>query len=146
MKIKSSSEKISVFIYKNIDVDINDYVKKLVLKLKKKYKLDIFGFYTVNVYLNNKFGAIIDIVKEEDIDFFVDLLDLKVNVFKDSPIYLKFDDYFILSRDDVCFYNNNYYILIDKLTYNEFIKVSEFCDFIYGSEFENIKSNLLLNK
>ena len=145
MKIVSSVDKITIFIYKNEVIDdINDYMKKLILKLKKKYHLDIFGFYKVNIYKNNKIGMIIDLLKEDDIDFFTDLVDLKIKVYEDSNMYLRFNDYFFREKKKVYVINNNYYMDIDKLSNKDFLSMIEFCSVIYGDELEKLKEKLIV--
>lgn len=145
MKIVSSVDKITIFIYKNEVIDdINDYMKKLILKLKKKYHMDIFGFYKVNIYKNNKIGMIIDLLKEDDIDFFTDLVDLKIKVYEDSNMYLRFNDYFFREKKKVYVINNNYYMDIDKLSNKDFLSMIEFCSVIYGDELEKLKEKLIV--
>ena len=145
MRIVSSVDKITIFIYKNEVIDdINDYMKKLILKLKKKYHLDIFGFYKVNIYKNNKIGMIIDLLKEDDIDFFTDLVDLKIKVYDDSNMYLRFNDYFFREKKKVYVINNNFYMNIDKLSNKDFFSMIEFCSVIYGDELEKLKEKLIV--
>ena len=83
MKIISNGDKLSVFVINNKDIDLNNldmYMKELIIKLRRKYRKDIYGFYKVDVYVKDKIGMIIDFNLEEEIDFFRDLVDLKVVV------------------------------------------------------------------
>ncbi len=147
MKIVSSEDKITVFIYKKENIkDINEYMKKLILKLKRKYQIDIFGFYSVKVYKNKKIGMIIELIKEDDIDFFTDLVDLKIKVYENSDIFLKFNDYFLKEKKSFYTLDNNYYIDINKITNKEFLSMIEFCNIIYGENLLKIKDQLLIHK
>lgn len=145
MKIISSDDKLSIFLptLKSKE-NINDYLKMLILRLKRNYKIDIFGFYKVNVYQNKKIGMIIDLIKEEEIDFFKDLLDLKITVSEDSDIYLRFNDYFLNKEKNVYLFENNYYIGVKDLSNKEFLSMIEFCELIYGEDLERIKEHLKL--
>lgn len=140
MKIKTSKNKITVQIITQKEIsNINDYIKKVILTLKRKYKIDIFGFYKVNVYINNKIGIIIDIIKDHDIDYINDLLDLKIKVYNNSPMFLEFDDYVFKEKKDLIIKNNNYYLEVTKIEKNELLKLIEFCKIIYGEKLNEIE-------
>jgi len=132
MKIITKKDKITVRIIKEEDINnINDYIKRIILTLKRKYKIDIFGFYRVDVYQNSKVGLIIDIIKKEDIDYFNDLLDLKENIKKNSPMYLKFNDYFLNEKKDIQIIDNSFYISVDNITKKEMLEMIEFSEIVY---------------
>lgn len=140
MKIRTSKNKITVQIITQKEIsNINDYIKKVILILKRKYKIDIFGFYKVNVYINNKIGIIIDIIKDHDIDYINDLLDLKIKVYNNSPMFLEFDDYVFKEKKDLIIKNNNYYLEVTKIEKNELLKLIEFCKIIYGEKLNEIE-------
>ena len=135
MKVIPKKDRITVYIITKENInDINEYIKKVILTLKRKYKIDIFGFYKINVYKNNKIGVLIDIIKEDDIDYFKDLLDLKIKVYENSKMYLKFNDYFLNEKKNIIIKNNNYYIDIDNLREKELIKMIEFCEILVGEK------------
>ena len=145
MKVVFSENKISIFMPKIIsNADINDYIKKLIIKLKHNYKVDIFGFYKVNVYKNQRIGMIIDLIMEEEIDFFKDLLDLKIEVKEDSEIYLKFDDYFLNNNKNIYHFKDNYYISIDNLSDSDFLSMIEFSKPVYGEDLTSVKNKFKL--
>ena len=132
--------KLINFNYKE-EKDIEKFLKDKIIKLKKKYHKDISGFYNVNVYQNNKYGLIIELIHESDIDFFKDLIDIKVNVYYDSDIYLELDDYFLIEKyKNKYFYNNKYYISIDDIPYIDIIALSDFYKYIYGNKLISIKN------
>lgn len=140
MKIRTSKNKITVQIITQKEIsNINDYIKKVILTLKRKHKVDIFGFYKVNVYINNKIGIIIDIIKDHDIDYINDLLDLKIKVYNNSPMFLEFDDYVFKEKKDLIIKNNNYYLEVTKIEKNELLKLIEFCKIIYGEKLNEIE-------
>lgn len=145
MKFVSSDDTITIYIYKNEVIDdINDYMKKLILRLKRKFHIDIFGFYQANIYKNNKIGMIIDLLKEDDIEFFTDLVDLKIKVYENSNMYLKFNDYFFSEKKKVYVINGNYYINIDEVSKKDFLSMIEFGSIIYGEELAKVKKELIV--
>ena len=144
MKIISNGDKLSVFVIDNKDIDLNNldmYMKELIIKLRRKYRKDIYGFYRVDVYIKDKIGMIIDFNLEEEIDFFKDLVDLKVVVHEDVDVFLKFSDYFLFDNKKVYFFEGEYYVDIDDLSDEEFLEKLEFCKVIYGEELSDIKGN-----
>ena len=144
MKIISNSDKLSVFVINNKDIDLDNldmYMKELIIKLRRKYRKDIYGFYKVDVYLKDKIGMIIDFTLEEEIDFFRDLVDLKVVVHEEADVFLKFSDYFLFDKKKVYFFEGEYYVDIDDLSDEEFLEKLEFCKVIYGEELSDIKGN-----
>ena len=144
MKIISNGDKLSVFVINNKDIDLNNldmYMKELIIKLRRKYRKDIYGFYKVDVYIKDKIGMIIDFNLEEEIDFFRDLVDLKVVVHEEADVFLKFSDYFLFDKKKVYFFEGEYYVDIDDVSNKEFLEKLEFCDTIYGEELSNIKDN-----
>ena len=144
MKIISNGDKLSVFVINNKDIDLNNldmYMKELIIKLRRKYRKDIYGFYKVDVYVKDKIGMIIDFNLEEEIDFFRDLVDLKVVVHEDADVFLKFSDYFLFDKKKVYFFYGEYYVDIDDVSDKEFLEKFEFCDTVYGEELSDIKGN-----
>lgn len=144
MKIISNGDKLSVFVINNKDIDLDNldmYMKELIIKLRRKYRKDIYGFYKVDVYVKDKIGMIIDFNLEEEIDFFRDLVDLKVVVHEDADVFLKFSDYFLFDKKKVYFFEGEYYVDIDDVSDKEFLEKLEFCDTIYGEELSDIKGN-----
>ena len=95
MRVVTSDDKTVVYVHRKDIKDINSYVKKLILRLKKQYGIKMFGFYQINVFKNFNFGMIIEIIKEDSIDYFNDFIDLKIKVYENSDIYFVFDDYFL---------------------------------------------------
>ena len=139
MKITINNENFIIYVNKKlINYDINDknsiekYIKDLILKIRKIYKIKIAGYYTVKVYQNIKYGLIFDIKKEDELYFFPDLIDLKVSIEYNSKILLESDDYFIFNSNKVYIKDNKYYVNIKDLEETEINRLSEFCTIKYS--------------
>ncbi len=151
MKFVFKDNKIIIYLNKeNIDFDISNkenlekYIKELVLNIKKIYGYKISGSYNVNIYENKKIGLIIEFIKKESFDFFPDLIDLKLNIFYDSDVYLKLDDYFLIKKYKNIYYNNNnFYIDVTDLIKKDILILSEFGKYIYGKNLEKLKNKLI---
>ena len=139
MKVVTSDNKIIIYSCKKEVEDINSYVKKLIFRLKKQYGINIFGFYQINVFKNSNVGMIIEIIKEDDIDFFEDFVDLKIKTYDNTDVYFVFNDYFFDKKKDIKIKDNNYYIDINTLSYKDFLFMTEFCDYVYDFLISDIK-------
>jgi hypothetical protein len=151
MKIITNKDDLNIIIYKSeIDCDLKQkdilekYIKKIILNIKRKNIININGFYKINVYHNEKFGIILDILKEDELDFFKDFLDFKVLVNYNSDIYFSFDDYFIINNKNIYYNDNKYYINIKNLKQKEILKLSEFSKIVYAEPLEELKPKLKL--
>lgn len=145
MKIVSNGDNYIIYVLENNldDINIKDYVKKIILKVKDKLVRYISGFYEVDVYSNNFYGIIIEMFKKNDFDFFKDFIELDINIDENSTMYFEFDDYFvILNKKDIYFYDNKYYVNIDKLNSKELLKMSEYGKIVYGSKLNEIENKL----
>ncbi len=142
MKVVTSIDKTIIYTYKKEIDDINSYVKKLILILKKRYGISMHGFYQISVFKNSNIGMIIEIIKEDNIDYFDDFVDLKIKVYENCNACFVFNDYFFDEKRDIKKCDNKYYLDINELPYKDFLLMTEFCDYIYGSEFENMKSKI----
>ena len=140
MKIVTNGENLVLYINKsiiNFDIHVKEqvekFIKTIVIKLRKR-GFDISGFYSVKVYQNNNYGLVIDMKKEDDLDFFPDLIDLKLVINYDSDMYIKVDDYFFVCCFDSIYFKDNYwYININDLDDKDIIKLLEFGELVYNS-------------
>ena len=146
MKFASRGDCFTIYVLTNnfLDAEIKDYVKKMVLRLKNRFRKYISGYYKAHVYINDCYGMIIDLIKEEDFDFFKDFIELDINILYDSEMYFKFNDYFlIMNKSDIFYYDDNYYVNIKKVSKREFLKLTEFGEIVYGNEVSRIKNKLV---
>ena len=120
MKIVNDNNKINIFMLEN-SLNVNNYnelnseIKNLFIKLIKKYKLDLFGYLKVTVFHNNICGNYLEIDKLYNSGYKEDIIDLKIIVYKNVPVYLEFDEYPLLAigKKIKCL-NNKYYLEIDN--------------------------------
>ena len=94
MKIELTNEKIVVYLnnyyFNTSDKDkLIREIKNLFIKLIKIYKLSFSGIYKVNLYENKIYGSILEIIKQEELLFSRDLIDIKVSVKKNNDIYFE---------------------------------------------------------
>ena len=135
---------------KKIKFDLKNNVeqqfKRLFIKIKSIYNIEMSGYYEVIVYLNDIYGMIIEIEKDNDdyVKLFGDTVDMKITFKFDSSIFYKLDEYktFDIENYDVYYYNDNFYVEIkDDINYTEYLKLLESSTIIYGTELKKIKNH-----
>lgn len=143
MKIELTNEKIVVYLnnyyFNTSDKDkLIREIKDLFIKLIKIYKLSFSGIYKVNLYENKLYGSILEIIKQEELLFSSDLIDIKVSVKKNNDIYLKTSDYFVFEDYQNIYYRDNSYYL-NILDTSNYLKLIEFCKIVYNIEKSDLK-------
>lgn len=132
-----------------IDTEVEKEFKKLFIRLKNIYCLDLKGYYEVNIYINDNYGIIIEMEKDDDeyIKIFGDTLDMKITFNFDCEIFYKIDniDFIEIDKYNLYYDNNNLYITLkNKSTLNkkEYLILLENSKLIYGNELKKIKMKL----
>lgn len=129
MKIESIDNKVIVYLYGET-IDINNYdemnkkIKDFFIKIMKRYNFDFFGYSKVSVYHNDNYGIILEIEKIYDMVTKYNTIDLKIIVYKNTPMYIELSD--LLFIDDfkkIIVYHGKYYLEIDNgLDINKYIE------------------------
>ena len=131
MKIeKINDTDYRIYYYKNIidEKSLYDDIKEIIKKIQKKLKLH--GFYKV-IAINKKIGLFLELKRLED-SFYKNTLDLKIEI-KDSDIYYKTTDYFIIKNmPNIRYKDGMYYCIVDD-DFDEMLEKVEFGDFIFDS-------------
>lgn len=144
MKIEMFENKYLVFLNKekisNIDFKIKKQVetcfRDIFSKIKKRSDKDISGLFNIKVYLNDLFGSILIIEKEniEYYEYFSNQIDMQIEIEYDATVLLEFNDIFdVISKRKIFSFNKKYYI-----EYIEDINYTEFSNIVYGEKAENI--------
>lgn len=133
----------------NLDGNYEKEFKRLFIKIKDIYNINMSGYYEVTVYINDIYGMIIDLQKDNDeyVKIFGDTVDMKITFKFDSPIYYELDEYinFNIENYNLYFYNDKFYLeLLDdsKYSYSEYLKLLESSYIIYGKEIYSIKNKM----
>lgn len=154
MKLTKQNNTYIVSLYKDylkIDTtnkkELEEYLKKLLIKMNNLFHQKFTGFYQVTLYQNDNYGFIAVFEKEEDLDYFKDLIDLRIQILFQSPMFLALKDYFIIPKNTSYYYdNNNFYININDIK-NEYLSLCEFGRICYlEDEIKSIRKNSLKKK
>ena len=144
MKIIFREDVIIIFLKKeninNIDFNsksvIEEYIKQLLTNLKRIINIDLYGLYTLNIFLDKYYGAVVEIDKvDNDIYYLNDIIDMKINIIETEFLYeidlLKIDK----SKYDIYLYKDKIFLKIKKdLDNQEFMRLIENSNIIYDDE------------
>ena len=140
--MKITDNKIIVFLDKKFDVtkmNLEKYFKKLFNKIKINYGIDVSGYYNIDVYVDNYYGNIIEINKEDNEYYnFFNQIDMRIKINK--GIFLYEIDYEYLNNkiiNNCILYklNNRLYLQIKNDIVNNIL---EYSNIIYGKEVRKI--------
>lgn len=133
----------------NINENVEQEFKKLFLKIKNIYNLELSGYYEVLVYINDNYGIIIEMEKDDDeyIKLFKDTLDMKITFKFDCEIYYKIEniDFINFKNYNLYYYNNELYLSLKnnlKIPYKDYLYLLENSSIIYGSDLKKIKHQM----
>ena len=120
---------------------IEEYLKTIFLILKKRLNKEFYGFYNIDIYVNNIYGVIIEINKEK-IDFYdymTNQIEMQVNIETNSDFLFEIDDMFdnnLYLKTTLYLYNDKYYLDIPS---DIDINILEYVCIVYGKERDMVK-------
>ena len=141
--------------FKNINFDnkntLENYFQDFFLKLKQNYKFDVCGFYAIDIYIDNTYGVVISMLKEDVdyYDYFNSNIDMQISKPKKTKFLYKVDDLFfidkkILNKLEIYDYMGDYYLKSNNISNKEIIKLIEFSEIIYDETEKIIKFGNLI--
>lgn len=153
MKVIGNENSLTIYINKsNLEINLDDkeeledYFRSIFLKIKEFYNVKLNGFYITNAYIDNKYGIIID-MKKDDVDFiyYNDYeIEMQLVVNKIDFLY-EIEDIFldknIYSKVDIYSYKNKYYLKIKEDVLKDII---EYVNIIYINTENILKYGKLL--
>ena len=139
--IINNEDSFILFFNKLNNINLDNYeeeFKKIFLSLKKYYNIKINGFYNIIVYINNYYGIILKVEKDNDLDVYYKQVDMHIIIEKDYTFLYKIEDYYFINNlnlFNIYYYNNEFYLEI-----KEKIEDKDMYNLIENSEiiFENI--------
>ena len=118
--------------FNNVD-SLEEYLRKLICNLKNIYNIDIKGFYNIKIYIDNLYGAILEL-EAEDLDYgdYFNQIEMRI-----IPIYTDFlyqiDDY-LFNLGKLYLYKNNIYLKANKdISYKDYIRVMDYAKIVYNN-------------
>lgn len=125
------------------DTKLEDYFKKLFLKLSQKYDIELTGYYDVIIYKDSNYGAVIEF-SNDDIDYYsyFNQVDVKIIMSKRDlflyEINYNFIDDKILKKCECYKFLDKLYLKINSIDRENYFKLLELSNIIYGSKVDEI--------
>ncbi len=137
LDIYLKKELIKNYNFKNKD-ELEKYLKKLFKILNDKYKIKIEGYYEIDVYLDNNYGVIINLNREDYdyYDYFKNQVDMKIRII-DTEFLYEVEDIpkSLLDKVSVNIENDKIYLKIEKkLKKLEMMKLLESSKIVYDKK------------
>lgn len=126
MKCTIENNKIIVYVEKYTknyldDIDyLEDYFRKIFIKLKEKYNIKVQGFCNVDVYTDNS-DMVLEIEEEKElVDYYEDIIDMKISIHESTFLYEVLNIFNINKyiNGDIFLYKNKFYIKKKDMNFN----------------------------
>lgn len=147
MKVKTINEdEIIVFLNKKYfydldlenDEKVEEYFRDIFKSLLNNYDIALKGSYTIYFYSDKNYGIILKIIREDEIYYYDNQIDMNIN-FVNNPFLYKINysylDKYLLKYSKLYMYKNEFYLQI-KEKIDEIIlgKIIEISDIIFEDE------------
>lgn len=121
MKIDYYSDKVVIYLIgKKIKLE-NSSIKELLTNifdvLVNDYDFEINNNYNINIYINEVYGIIVELVNEEIIKK-EDTVHINLNVMNDKLFLYEIDDPLKYINSEIYYYDDKYYLNVKKMDIN----------------------------
>ena len=131
MKVEMLSDKIIVYLLDNKKYNEDSDIKKMLIKvfdnLEKYYGITFTSDYNLDLYINRYYGMILEIKENEDF-VYDDIVNLKLNVLRDTLFLYEVDDPLEYINYEIYYYNDKFYVNAKR----EDINLIENSNLVYG--------------
>ena len=131
MKVEMVSDKIIVYLLDNKKYNEDSDIKKMLIKvfdnLEKYYDITFTSDYNLDLYINRYYGMILEIKENEDF-IYDDIVNLKLNVLRDTLFLYEVDDPLEYINYEIYYYNDKFYVNAKR----EDINLIENSNLVYG--------------
>ena len=131
MKVEMLSDKIIVYLLDNKKYNEDSDIKKMLIKvfdnLEKYYDITFTSDYNLELYINRYYGMILEIKENKDF-IYDDIVNLKLNVLRDTLFLYEVDDPLEYINYEIYYYNDKFYVNAKR----EDINLIEDSNLVYG--------------
>lgn len=131
MKVEMLSNTIIVYLLDNNKYNEDSDIKKILINvfdnLEKYYNITFTSDYNLELYINRYYGMILEITENED---FIcdDIVNLKLNVLRDTLFLYEVDDPLEYINYEIYYYNDKFFVNAKR----EDIDLIENSNLVYG--------------
>ena len=131
MKVEMLSNTIIVNLLDNKKYNEDSDIKKILINvfdnLEKYYNITFTSDYNLELYINRYYGMILEIKENEDF-IYDDIVNLKLNVLRDTLFLYEVDDPLEYINYEIYYYNDKFYVNAKR----EDINLIENSNLVYG--------------
>ena len=131
MKVEMLSNTIIVYLLDNKKYNEDSDIKKILINvfdnLEKYYNITFNSDYNLELYINRYYGMILEIKENEDF-IYDDIVNLKLNVLRDTLFLYEVDDPLEYINYEIYYYNDKFYVNAKR----EDINLIENSNLVYG--------------
>lgn len=131
MKVEMLSDKIIVYLLDNKKYNEDSDIKKILINvfdnLEKYYNITFTSDYNLELYINRYYGMILEIKENEDF-IYDEIVNLKLNVLRDTLFLYEVDDPLEYINYEIYYYNDKFYVNAKR----EDINLIENSNLVYG--------------
>lgn len=131
MKVEMLSNTIIVYLLDNKKYNEDSDIKKILINvfdnLEKYYNITFTSDYNLELYINRYYGMILEIKENEDF-IYDDIVNLKLNVIRDTLFLYEVDDPLEYINYEIYYYNDKFYVNAKR----EDINLIEDSNLVYG--------------
>lgn len=113
MKVEMLSNTIIVYLLDNKKYNEDSGIKKILINvfdnLEKYYNITFTSDYNLELYINRYYGMILEIKENEDF-IYDDIVNLKLNVLRDTLFLYEVDDPLEYINYEIYYYNDKFYV------------------------------------
>ena len=131
MKVEMLSNTIIVYLLDKNKYNEDSDIKKILINvfdnLEKYYNITFTSDYNLELYINRYYGMILEIKENEDF-IYDDIVNLKLNVLRDTLFLYEVDDPLEYINYEIYYYNDKFYVNAKR----EDIDLIENSNLVYG--------------
>lgn len=131
MKVEMLLNTIIVYLLDNKKYNEDSDIKKILINvfdnLEKYYNITFTSDYNLELYINRYYGMILEIKENEDF-IYDDIVNLKLNVLRDTLFLYEVDDPLEYINYEIYYYNDKFYVNAKR----EDINLIENSNLVYG--------------
>lgn len=131
MKVEMLSNTIIVYLLDNKKYNEDSDIKKTLINvfdnLEKYYNITFTSDYNLELYINRYYGMILEIKENEDF-IYDDIVNLKLNILRDTLFLYEVDDPLEYINYEIYYYNDKFYVNAKR----EDINLIEDSNLVYG--------------
>lgn len=109
--------------------DISMFLKDMFLIINEVYSLELFGYFKVDIFIDDKIGVFVEISKLDDYISYSKKIDTKVIINRNS-FYFKTNDLSMIYQYENIYRKDNYYYVSTKDVENV-LDLLDFCEIDY---------------